>query len=87
MPRAYENWLASDNPVQFAEAAMRCKHVGAFCMSDGYCHFDGDCFVSNKAQERIDQIQDQIASLQAEERAIRSRGRSKAGRQVNPQEE
>lgn len=37
-----EEWLRSDVPALFAEAAVRCQHAGAFCMSDGYCHF-GDC--------------------------------------------
>lgn len=37
-----ESWLRSDVPTLFAEAAVRCKHAGAFCMSDGYCHF-GTC--------------------------------------------
>lgn len=82
MPHAYEKWLASDNPYLFAQAAMKCRHAGAFCMSDGFCHFDGDCFVSNRAQERIDEIHAEIATLQAEERAIRSRGRAMAPGQM-----
>lgn len=37
-----EAWLRSDVPALWAEAALRCQHAGAFCMSDGYCHF-GNC--------------------------------------------
>lgn len=37
-----EAWLASDIPDLYAAAAVRCQHMGGFCMYDGYCHF-GNC--------------------------------------------
>lgn len=37
-----EAWLSSEDPTLFAEAMMRCQHPGAFCASDGFCHY-GDC--------------------------------------------
>lgn len=37
-----EAWLASDVPALFAEAMVRCHHAGAYCATDGFCHF-GDC--------------------------------------------
>jgi hypothetical protein len=50
-----EAWLKSDAPALFAEAAVRCHHAGAFCMSDGYCHL-GDC----------DMIMDPVAEVAEE---------------------
>ena len=44
-----EAWFKSDNHERFASAAVKCQHAGGFCMSDGYCHFDGECFRSNLA--------------------------------------
>lgn len=45
--RAVEKWLQSDDADKFAEAAIRCHHLGGFCISDGYCHRDGACFRSD----------------------------------------
>lgn len=47
--RAVEAWLSSDVPERFAEAAIKCQHAGGFCMDDGFCHFDGQCFRSDWA--------------------------------------
>lgn len=47
MTRAVEQWLKSDDDEKFAEAAIRCQHAGGFCLSDGYCHYDGTCFRSD----------------------------------------
>lgn len=37
-----EVWLKSDIPELWATAMVRCQHPGAFCGSDGYCHY-GTC--------------------------------------------
>ncbi len=36
-----EEWLRSDVPALFGEAAVRCQHAGGFCVSDGYCNMGG----------------------------------------------
>lgn len=56
--RAFEKWLDSDDPHKFASAMMKCQHYGAFCSSDGFCHFNGDCFRSAKssAREAVNEI-------------------------------
>jgi hypothetical protein len=47
--RAVEAWLKSDDPEKFAEAAVKCEHTGAFCMEDGFCHFEGRCFRTGRS--------------------------------------
>lgn len=39
-----EHDLLSTKPEVWAEAMVRCKHAGAFCGADGYCHYKGACF-------------------------------------------
>jgi hypothetical protein len=34
-----EEWLRGDDDERFAAAMMRCRHAGAFCTADGFCHF------------------------------------------------
>lgn len=46
---AREAWLRSEDHEKFASAAVKCEHPYALCMSDGYCHYDGECFRSNLA--------------------------------------
>jgi CO dehydrogenase/acetyl-CoA synthase gamma subunit (corrinoid Fe-S protein) len=46
---ATEAWLKSDDPEKFAAAAVKCEHVGGFCIEDGFCHFDGKCFRSGRS--------------------------------------
>lgn len=51
-----EAWLASEVPELFAEAAVRCRHAGGYCMSDGFCHY-GTCdmkMVANATKARPD---------------------------------
>ena len=46
---ARETWLKSEDPEKFAAAAIKCEHAGGYCMSDGFCHFDGVCFRTDRA--------------------------------------
>lgn len=54
-----EDDLNSSNHETFAQAAMQCQHLGAFCIQDGYCHFNGDCFVKKNLspEEMIQEMQ------------------------------
>jgi len=47
-----ESWLKSEVPEKFAEAMMKCQHLGAYCGQDGFCHF-GDCFVASDDEETL----------------------------------
>jgi len=44
-----EKWLKSDNHDKFAAAAILCEAGNGFCVQDGYCHFDGQCFRRGRA--------------------------------------
>ena len=44
-----EAWLKSADHEKFAKAAVKCQNPLGLCMSDGYCHYDGECFRSNFA--------------------------------------
>ncbi len=46
---SHEAWLKSPDHEKFAAAAVKCQHAGAFCIQDGFCHNDGECFRSNLA--------------------------------------
>lgn len=48
-----ETDLKSENQVKFAAAALQCQHPGGFCVSDGFCHYGGDCFRTNKQANLI----------------------------------
>ncbi len=37
-----EEWLNSDVPAMWGEAAFRCQHPGRHCTEDGFCHYR-DC--------------------------------------------
>lgn len=70
-----ESWLRSDEPDEWAAAMMCCRHPGAFCGSDGYCHYaalteDGrrGCFSNHRAvaediTDRLDRIERTLAAL------------------------
>ena len=36
--------LKSRNNEKYGDAVSKCQHAGAYCIEDGYCHYDGDCF-------------------------------------------
>ena len=36
--------LKSRNSEKYGDAVSKCQHAGAYCIEDGYCHYDGDCF-------------------------------------------
>ena len=52
-----ESWLnpKTDEDIsheRFAKAMMKCQHAGAYCASDGFCHYGGDCFRSAKSSAK-----------------------------------
>ena len=50
-----EEWLRSDVPALFGEAAVRCQHAGAYCMSDGFCRLGGCDMVMEPQQVTVDE--------------------------------
>ena len=71
--RPSEAWLRSTDPKKAAEAMVRCQHAGAFCWSDGYCHY-GTCFSRSRIDKgvdaRLDRMEQQLEALSAQVRAI-----------------
>lgn len=66
-----EHDLLSENPDAWAEAMMRCKHAGAFCGADGYCHYNGSCFADQsltreQAILEIDRLAQELYALKNE---------------------
>lgn len=66
--------LRSRDHDKFAAAMMLCRHAGAFCFTDGYCHYDGECF-TRVIQPKRNEILEKINSL--EKRIAQLEGRSK----------
>lgn len=46
------SWLRSEDPYKFAAAMSKCRHNGAFCAQDGFCHY-GDCFSKKRQKDEI----------------------------------
>ena len=67
MSQAKESWLKSTNDEKFAAAAMKCQHAGAYCMQDGFCHYEGICFseILDKIaiEERLETLEIKIDKL------------------------
>jgi hypothetical protein len=70
MAWASERWLrplanTDLHNERFAKAMMKCRHAGAFCASDGFCHFDGECFktASPDIEDRIEKLEAEVLRL------------------------
>lgn len=42
---------------------MLCRHNGAFCAQDGFCHMDGACFRTEKDETRLDKLEAEVVRL------------------------
>jgi hypothetical protein len=70
MAWASEGWLrpAANTDLhheRFGNAMGKCRHAGAYCASDGFCHFDGECFKTAPPdiEDRIEKLEAEIAKL------------------------
>lgn len=50
-----ESWLDSDVPELWAEACCRCKHLGAYCGQDGFCHLGGCNMIMDVEHDQDDE--------------------------------
>ena len=70
MPRARESWLGEDSSDwAWATAMMKCRHAGAYCAADGYCHLGGECFPGTRMlaiKQEIEVLEAQLETLQSE---------------------
>jgi hypothetical protein len=42
----------------WAAAMLKCRHPGAFCGADGYCHYGGECFRHGLSlEERVERLE------------------------------
>lgn len=72
MPWACEAWLrpVADTDLhheRFGKAMGKCQNASGECASDGFCHFDGDCFktAEPKVEARIEELERELAELKA----------------------
>lgn len=72
MAWACEAWLKPIGDTElhherFGKAMVKCRHSGAFCAQDGFCHFDGDCFKTAEPaiEARIEELETELARLKA----------------------
>lgn len=69
---ASEGWLrplanTDLHHERFGKAMAKCQHAGAYCASDGFCHYEGACFktASPDIEDRIEKIEAELALLKA----------------------
>lgn len=67
--------LLSTNDKTYADAINRCQHAGAYCAQDGYCHFNGDCFVNldltrEQAIAEIDHLKSELEDARVKYRSM-----------------
>ncbi|GGA64824.1 hypothetical protein [Pelagibacterium lentulum] len=72
MGRTYEKWLAPEGDTdadheRFAKAMMKCQNASGTCASDGFCHYDGDCFkaASDAVETEIEELEARLAALKS----------------------
>lgn len=66
---ARESWLRSDDHNKFAQAMVKCQHSFGLCGHDGFCHYNGECFATYKADllKRIEMLEEKIQKLEGKQ--------------------
>lgn len=83
--RPRESWLKGRDHAKYAEAMLLCKHAGAYCSADGFCHYGGDCFekqteagdpakLIGALERRVRAIEEELADLKKQLARLRPCG-------------